>query len=77
MSLFSKLSKNNDKNLYPWSQKKLSGSNSALPRSGHAAVSITADAVVIFGGMHKSNTKKELFYIDISKHSSLMDRKSF
>jgi hypothetical protein len=67
MSLFSKLSKSSEKTLYPWSQKKLGGSNSALPRAGHAAAAISADAIVIYGGIHRASTKKELFYIDTSK----------
>lgn len=71
MSLFSKLSKNNDKTLYPWSQKKLGGSNSALPRVGHAATAVSPDAFIIYGGIHKTSTKKELFSIDASKISFL------
>lgn len=67
MSLFSKLSKNNDKTLYPWSQKKLSGSNSALPRAGHAAAAVS-DSFIIYGGIHRSNSKKELFSVDSSKY---------
>ena len=67
MSLFSKLAKGNDKTLYPWSQKKLSGSNHCLPRSAHAATAVQPDAVLIFGGLHKASQKKELFYIDTSK----------
>lgn len=67
MSLFSKLSKSSEKTLYPWSQKKLGGSNSALPRAGHAAAAISADAIIIYGGIHRASTKKELFYIDTSK----------
>lgn len=67
MSLFSKLSKNNDKTLYPWSQKKLGGSNSALPRVGHAATAVSLDAFIIYGGIHRTSTKKELFSIDASK----------
>jgi hypothetical protein len=64
MSLFSKLSKNNDKVLYPWSQNKLGGSNSAIPRVGHAATALSADSIVIYGGIHKNSTKKDLFLID-------------
>ncbi|KAI8992545.1 hypothetical protein BDB01DRAFT_738618 [Pilobolus umbonatus] len=67
MSLFSKKSKNNnDKVLYPWSQKKLGGSNSALPRSGHCAVMIQPDILLLYGGYHRSSTKKDLFYVDIN-----------
>lgn len=66
MSLFSKLSKSNEKTLYPWSQKKLGGSNSVLPRVGHAAVAISSDALIIYGGIHRS-TRKDLFHIDTSK----------
>lgn len=72
MSLFSKLSKNNDKTLYPWSQKKLGGSNSALPRAGHAATAVSPDAFIIYGGTHRTSTKKELFYIDASKYPYYM-----
>jgi hypothetical protein len=74
MSLFSKLSKNNDKTLYPWSQRKLGGSNSALPRAGHAAAVVSSDGIVIYGGTHRSSTKKELFYIDTSKDCTLFWR---
>ncbi|KAI8091536.1 hypothetical protein BDF21DRAFT_376285 [Thamnidium elegans] len=70
MSLFSKLSKNNDKTLYPWSQKKLGGSNSALPRAGHAATAVSPDAFIIYGGTHRTSTKKELFYIDANNLSA-------
>ncbi|CEP17636.1 hypothetical protein [Parasitella parasitica] len=70
MSLFSKLSKSSEKTLYPWSQKKLGGSNSALPRFGHAAAAISADAIVIYGGIHQTSTKKELFYIDTNSLSA-------
>ncbi|KAI8342211.1 hypothetical protein EDC96DRAFT_487126 [Choanephora cucurbitarum] len=70
MSLFSKLAKGNDKTLYPWSQKKLGGSNHCLPRSAHAATVVQPDAIVIFGGVHKASQKKELFYIDTNNNSA-------
>ncbi|KAL4208829.1 hypothetical protein AB4K20DRAFT_1912749 [Rhizopus microsporus] len=69
MSLFSKLSKSNEKTLYPWSQKKLGGSNSVLPRVGHAAVAISSDALIIYGGIHRS-TRKDLFHIDTNSMSA-------
>jgi hypothetical protein len=68
MSLFSKLSKSNDKTLYPWSQKKLGGTNNALPRFGHAAVSISSDAIIVYGGIHRGSIKKDLLQIDTSNH---------
>lgn len=75
MSLFSKLSKNTEKTQYPWSQKKLGGSNSALPRAGHAAAAVSSDAFIIYGGIHRMNTKKELFYIDSSTYFSLYTKR--
>ncbi|KAG1383455.1 hypothetical protein G6F60_008060 [Rhizopus arrhizus] len=70
MSLFSKLSKSNDKTLYPWSQKKLGGTNNALPRFGHAAVSISSDAIIVYGGIHRGSIKKDLLQIDTNSMSA-------
>jgi hypothetical protein len=71
MTLFSKFTKssnNNEKAIYPWSQRKLSGSNNTLPRFGHGATMVDNQHFVVFGGVHsKGNTKKNLFMIDISK----------
>lgn len=67
MSLFSKLSKNNDKALYPWSQKKLGGTSNALPRVRHAAAAISSDAILIYGGVHRGTPKKDILLIDTSK----------
>lgn len=72
MSLFSKFTKshNNEKSIYPWSQRKLSGSNHALPRFGHGATMLDNQHFIIFGGIYtKGNTKKNLFIIDTSKFS--------
>ncbi|KAI9270652.1 hypothetical protein BDA99DRAFT_569950 [Phascolomyces articulosus] len=64
MSLFSKLTKNNDKSIYPWSQRKIGGASSAFPRSGHASAVLQSDQVLIFGGVHRNIGKKELFILD-------------
>lgn len=69
MSLFSKLTKNHvDKgSAYPWSQRKLGGASSLLPRHGHAATALPLEeSILIFGGIH-SKPKKDLFFIDTSK----------
>lgn len=68
MSLFSKLTKNNDKSIFPWSQRKFSGSSNsaALPRFGHGAVALSSDHIVIFGGIHRGSGKKDLFVVDSS-----------
>lgn len=70
MSLFSKFTKNapaERTTAYPWSQRKLGGSQSSvLPRFGHAAIAAgSADAMVLFGGTHMKS-KKDLFLIDTS-----------
>ncbi|KAG0171775.1 Negative regulator of mitotic exit [Apophysomyces sp. BC1034] len=70
MSLFSKLTKNNDRTPYPWSQRKLSGSNSVLPRFGHATAALSSDNLVVYGGIHRGSTKKDLFYIDANNLSA-------
>lgn len=70
MTLFSKFTKsggNNDKSIYPWSQRKLSGSSNALPRFGHSATVLDNQHFLIYGGIHKGNTKKNLFIVDTSK----------
>lgn len=70
MSLFSKFTKNAPPErsaAYPWTQRKLGGSQSSvLPRYGHAAAAAgSADAMVLFGGTHMKS-KKDLFLIDTS-----------
>lgn len=74
MTLFSKFTKNssghnNEKAVYPWSQRKLSGSKEALTRFGHGSTMLDNQHFVVFGGVHssKGNAKKNLFMIDISK----------
>lgn len=70
MSLFSKFTKSNhnEKTLYPWSQRKISGSNNALPRFGHVAAMLDNQHFLVYGGIHnKGNPKKNLFIIDTSK----------
>ncbi|KAI9493120.1 hypothetical protein BDB00DRAFT_824491 [Zychaea mexicana] len=74
MSLFSKFTKNNagDKTgIYPWSQRKLIGSQShVLPRFGHAtAAALPTDNLILFGGMH-NKSKKDLFLIDTNNMSA-------
>ncbi|ORZ00677.1 hypothetical protein BCR43DRAFT_521667 [Syncephalastrum racemosum] len=71
MSLFSKLTKNNDKSIFPWSQRKFSGSSNsaALPRFGHGAVALSSDHIVIFGGIHRGSGKKDLFVVDSNNFS--------
>ena len=64
MSLFSKLTKNNDKSIYPWSQRKISGANGVFPRSGHASAVLPSDQILVFGGIHRNTGKKELFLLD-------------
>ncbi|KAG1459251.1 hypothetical protein G6F46_005015 [Rhizopus delemar] len=71
MSLFSKLSKNNDKALYPWSQKKLGGTSNALPRVRHAAAAISSDAILIYGGVHRGTPKKDILLIDTNTMSAM------
>lgn len=68
MTLFSKFTKhgNNEKTIHPWSQRKLNGSNAALPRFGHGATMVDSQYLLVFGGYHKGNTKKNLFLIDTS-----------
>ncbi|KAI8142181.1 hypothetical protein BJV82DRAFT_615850 [Fennellomyces sp. T-0311] len=73
MSLFSKLTKNNDKSIYPWSQRKIGGASSAFPRSGHASAVLPSEQILIFGGVHRSG-KKELFIVD-SKREWLVENK--
>ncbi|KAF7728560.1 Negative regulator of mitotic exit [Apophysomyces ossiformis] len=70
MSLFSKLTKNTDRTFYPWSQRKLSGSSSLLPRFGHATAALSSDNLVVYGGIHRGSNKKELFYIDANNLSA-------
>ncbi|KAI9495965.1 hypothetical protein BDB00DRAFT_178716 [Zychaea mexicana] len=64
MSLFSKLTKNNDKSIYPWSQRKISSASQAFPRSGHASAVLPSDQILIFGGVHRNTGKRELISID-------------
>lgn len=45
---------------------ELSGSSAALPRFGHGAAMIDNQHLLIYGGFHKGNTKKNLFLIDTS-----------
>ncbi|KAI9307903.1 hypothetical protein BJ944DRAFT_237469 [Cunninghamella echinulata] len=71
MSLFSKLTKNNsEKQVYPWSNKKLGGSHHTVPRFGHTATCLSSDNIVVFGGIHKGSGKKELCYIDTNALSA-------
>ncbi|KAK4508865.1 uncharacterized protein ATC70_013488 [Mucor velutinosus] len=73
MTLFSKFTKsggNNEKSIYPWSQRKLSGSHHALPRFGHSATALDNQHILIYGGMHKGNTKKNMFIIDTNSISA-------
>ncbi|KAG1047224.1 hypothetical protein G6F43_010318 [Rhizopus delemar] len=73
MTLFSKFTKSNsnEKIIYPWSQRKLSGSSAALPRFGHGAAMIDNQHLLIYGGYHKGNTKKNLFLIDTNTISAI------
>ncbi|CAO3703301.1 unnamed protein product [Rhizopus stolonifer] len=71
MSLFSKLSKNSDKALYPWSQKKLGGTSNALPRVRHAATAISSDALLVYGGVHRGTPKKDILLIDTNTMSAM------
>ena len=67
MSLFSKLTKNNDKSIYPWSQRKLGGGSSAFPRFGHATTTLPSDQLVLYGGMQPNGpAKKDLYLVDAS-----------
>lgn len=67
MSLFSKLTKNNDKSIYPWSQRKLGGGNSAFPRFGHATTTLSSEQLVLYGGMQPNGpAKKDLYLVDTS-----------
>ncbi|CEI92921.1 hypothetical protein RMCBS344292_07168 [Rhizopus microsporus] len=72
MTLFSKFTKhgNNEKTIHPWSQRKLNGSNAALPRFGHGATMVDSQYLLVFGGYHKGNTKKNLFLIDTNTLSA-------
>ncbi|KAI9254804.1 hypothetical protein BY458DRAFT_480719 [Sporodiniella umbellata] len=70
MSLFAKLSKNSDKTIHPWSQKKVGGTNNALPRSGHAAAVTSFDSIIVFGGVHRGSSKKDLLHIDTNTMSA-------
>ncbi|CAO0803576.1 unnamed protein product [Mucor circinelloides] len=73
MTLFSKFTKstgNNDKSIYPWSQRKLSGSHNALPRFGHSAAPLDNQHILIYGGIHKGNTRKNIFMIDTNNISA-------
>ncbi|CAO3619833.1 unnamed protein product [Cunninghamella blakesleeana] len=71
MSLFSKLTKNSsEKQIYPWSTKKLGGSHHTVPRFGHTATCLSSDNIVIFGGVHKGSGKKEICYIDTNALSA-------
>ncbi|GAN06947.1 conserved hypothetical protein [Mucor ambiguus] len=73
MTLFSKFTKsggNNDKSIYPWSQRKLSGSHHALPRFGHSAAALDNQHILVYGGIHKGNTKKNMFVIDTNSISA-------
>ncbi|KAI8080017.1 uncharacterized protein BX664DRAFT_303192 [Halteromyces radiatus] len=71
MSLFSKLTKNGpDKTMYPWSQKKLNGNHHTVPRAGHAATALSSDNIVVYGGIHKGSTKKDISYIDTNTLSA-------
>ncbi|CDH55861.1 related to kel1-involved in cell fusion andmorphology [Lichtheimia corymbifera JMRC:FSU:9682] len=70
MSLFSKLTKNNDKSIYPWSQRKLGGGNSAFPRFGHATAALPSDQLVLYGGMQPNGpAKKDLYLVDANNVS--------
>ncbi|KAI7904461.1 uncharacterized protein BX663DRAFT_505114 [Cokeromyces recurvatus] len=67
MTIFSKFTKSNsnEKNIHPWSQRKLNGSNNALPRIGHGATALDNNHFLVYGGTHKGgNIKKNLFIID-------------
>lgn len=67
MSLFSKRTKNNDKSIYPWSQRKLGGGNSAFPRFGHATTTLSSEQLVLYGGMQPNGpAKKDLYLVDTS-----------
>ncbi|KAF1801005.1 hypothetical protein FB192DRAFT_1328584 [Mucor lusitanicus] len=73
MTLFSKFTKsggNSEKSIYPWSQRKLSGSHHALPRFGHSAAALDNQHILVYGGMHKGNTKKNMFIIDTNSISA-------
>ncbi|CEP12984.1 hypothetical protein [Parasitella parasitica] len=73
MTLFSKFTKsggNTEKFIYPWSQRKLAGSNNALPRYGHGAAALDNQHFLIYGGIHKGNTKKNLFILDTNNLSA-------
>ncbi|KAI8642164.1 hypothetical protein BD408DRAFT_387626 [Parasitella parasitica] len=72
MTLFSKLTKsagNTEKFIYPWSQRKLGGNHNALPRFGHGAAALDNQQFLIFGGIHKGNTKKKILLVDTNNIS--------
>lgn len=72
-SKFTKSSTNNEKTVYPWSQRKISGSHNALPRFGHGATIFDNQHFYIYGGVHtKGNSKKNLFIIDTSNNTRIL-----